>query len=220
MRAVIVANGEIENSERLCLLWGKADLRLAADGGAANARRWLGLTPHALIGDLDSLDEQTHAWCEAAGVETIQYPRAKDKTDLELALECALARGASEITLLGALGGRFDQTMANVLLLVKVAEMRIPARIAGDRFDAWVAWECAEVNGRIGDTVSLIPLTPQVNGIVTRGLLYPLHQETLWLGSARGVSNELTDACAEVSFEEGILLVVHLLSQQYGEDER
>ena len=210
MHAVIVANGSMENSTRLRELWRTADLRIAADGGAANARAHLALAPHVLIGDLDSLDEPTRAWCAAARVETIQHPRAKNETDLELALDLAGKRAATEITLLGALGGRFDQTLANVFLLAGPASQHIAARIAAPDFDAWIAWDRAVLQGRPGETVSLIPLSEQVDGIVTQGLVYPLRSETLFLGKARGVSNELAGDHAEISFTRGLLLVVHL----------
>ncbi len=211
MHLVIAANGEVEDHPRLREIWRAADLRIAADGGAVNARKHLALAPHVLIGDLDSLDDATRAWCEQSRTEFIQHPRVKDQTDLELALDLAMARGATEITLLGALGGRFDQMMANTLLLVKPAAAHIPARIAGADFNAWVAWERATIDGHIGETVSLIPLTERVEEIVTEGLLYPLRNETLVLGQARGVSNELIAERAGVSFARGLLMVVHLL---------
>ena len=210
MHAVIVANGSLENAARLRDLWRSADLRIAADGGAVNARTHLALAPHVLIGDLDSMDEPTRAWCAAAGAETIQHPRAKNETDLELALDLACQRAATEITILGALGGRFDQMLANVQLLANPASLHIAARIAAADFDAWIAWERAVVEGRPGDTVSLIPLSEQVDGVVTQGLVYPLRSETLFLGKARGVSNELAGERAEISFARGLLLVVHL----------
>lgn len=211
MHAVISANGELKDHPYLRDLWRAADLRIAADGGAANARAHLALPPHILIGDFDSLDQATRAWCESAHAEMIQHPVAKNETDLGLALDLAHSRGATEVTVLGALGGRFDQEFSNVLLLTKLAAAHVTTRIAGADFDAWVAWEHAVVTGRIGETVSLIPLTERVDGVVTQGLKYPLRDETLLRDSARGVSNELAADRAEISFTRGLLLVVHLL---------
>ncbi len=210
MKVAIITNGQMQYHSRLETLWRAADWRIAANGGAVNARRHFARAPEVLIGDLDSLDADTRAWCAAHRVEMIQHPREKDQTDLELALDLALTRGASEITLLGALGGRFDQMLANVFLLVKAAQARVLARIADVDFDAWVAWERLAIAGRIGETVSLIPLTERVEGIVTRGLRYPLHNETLYLAAARGVSNELIAERAEVTLTRGVLLIVHL----------
>ena len=211
MKAAIVANGELQTHERLSEIWRTADLRIAADGGAINARNHLTLAPHVLIGDFDSIDEQTRAWCVQAHTELIQHPSAKNETDLELAIELALVEGAMDIVILGALGGRFDQMMANAFLLVKPAHAHTPARIVGVDFDAWIAWEQASISGKIGETVSLIPITERVDGIVTNGLRYPLRNESLYLGSPRGVSNELIEENALVSFKSGLLLVVHLL---------
>lgn len=210
MQAVIVANGELHDHTRLREIWRTAAVRIAADGGAVNARRFLALAPHIVIGDFDSIDDATRAWCEQAHAEFIQHPREKDETDLELAIDLAMARGATDITILGALGGRFDQTIANVLLLVKPAQKHIIARIAGIDFDAWVSWDRASISGEIGETISLIPLTERVEGIVTEGLRYPLRNETLYLGSPRGVSNELVKEVASMSLKSGLVLVVHL----------
>ncbi|MBI5305644.1 MAG: thiamine diphosphokinase [Chloroflexi bacterium] len=210
MNIVIVANGELENHPRLRDLWRAADLRIAANGGAVNARQHLALTPHVVIGDFDSLDDATREWCASA--RFIQHPRDKDATDLELALDLARARGATTITILGANGGRFDQAFANVMLLAKLASARVIAKIAGANFDAWVAWERADIAGRIGDTVSLIPLSARIEHIVTRGLKYPLRDETLLLGHARGVSNQLVEEHATITWANGLLLVVHLFA--------
>ena len=94
MHSVIVANGELHKNRRLQKFWERADLRIAADGGARNARLFLERAPHVVIGDMDSLDDETREWLSAADVEMIQRPRAKDETDLELALLLAQTRGA------------------------------------------------------------------------------------------------------------------------------
>ncbi|MBI5030003.1 MAG: thiamine diphosphokinase [Chloroflexi bacterium] len=212
MKAVIVANGDLRDHLRLVEIWRAADLRIAADGGATNARKHLTLAPHVLIGDFDSVDEATHAWCMQAHTELIKHSREKNETDLELAIDLAIARGTTDITILGAIGGRFDQMLANAFLLVRLARARIHARIVDIDFDAWLAWEHSPINGKIGETVSLISITDRVDEIVTNGLRYPLRNETLYLGSPRGVSNELIVENASVTFKSGLLLVVHLLA--------
>lgn len=210
MNVVIVANGEMRGAPRARQLWRAADWRIAADGGAVNARKFLLRAPHVLIGDLDSLDAATRAWCARARVEMIQHPREKDQTDLELALDLAMARGATDIVILGALGGRVDQTLANVLLLRKPARANISARIVGADCELWLVTKRAVIAGRVGETVSLIPLTARAQGIVTRGLRYPLRNETLVMGTTRGVSNVLTAARAEITLRRGLLMVVRL----------
>ncbi len=206
MDAVIVANGALEANARLRGLWEGARIRIAADGGARHTREQLGAAPHVVIGDLDSLDEETRGWLEQKHAEFIPHPRAKNETDLELALNLALERGAEHVTVLGASGGRADQFIANVLLLT-----RVPQVVMADRTgEMWAATQGATIEGMKGDTVSLIPIDARVEGIVTHDLEYPLRDEDLLRGSTRGISNRLTATRAEVYWRKGLLLVVHL----------
>src|SRR5687768_15193697 len=116
MYAVIVANAPDLDVAPYARLIGAADLLIAADGGALALLR-AGLLPRLVIGDMDSLDAASLAELAERGVELRRYPREKDETDLELALLHAAAAGATAIDILGALGGRWDHTLANVALL-------------------------------------------------------------------------------------------------------
>ena len=209
MHTLIVANGVLEADARLRELWQRGDLRIAANGGARSAREHFGLAPQVVIGDFDSLDRETQAWLKQ-DAEFIQYPRAKDETDLELALNLALERGAEHVTLLGAFGGRVDQFVANVLLLTRAPKVVI----ADAGSEMWTSTQQATIEGTIGDTVSLIPIDERVEGIFTRELEYPLRGEDLLRGSTRGISNRLTAACAEVNWKQGLLLIVHLFDAE------
>jgi thiamine pyrophosphokinase len=121
-------------------------------------------------------------------------------------LNLALERGAEYVTLLGALGGRADQIIANVMLLTRVPQVVI----ADAASEMWAAAQEATIEGTVGDTVSLIPIDERVEGIVTRDLEYPLRNEDLARSSTRGISNRLTATRAEVRWKKGLLLVVHL----------
>lgn len=206
MRAVLVANGELSDHARLKELWLRANLRVAADGGARNARIYLKIAPHVVIGDMDSLDEETRAWLEKNSCEFIEHPPAKDATDLELALQLAQTRGADDITVLGAFGGRADQFIANALLLTRQKGMRS----ADGACEMWVGRGSDVIHGKKGDTVSLIPLDSCVEGVTTENLEYPLHDETLERGGTRGISNVMTGERAHVVWSSGMLLIVHL----------
>lgn len=205
MNVVIVANGEMQASARLQVIWERADLRIAADGGARNARLFLERAPHVVIGDMDSVDEETREWLEKHRVELIQHPRAKDETDLELALQLAQERGADEITILGAHGGRVDHFLANVLLLTRTRNLSIVDAAS----EMWVGIGNAEIKGQAGNVVSLIPFSERVEGITTDHLEYPLRGETLERGSTRGISNVMLGERARVTWTRGMLLIVH-----------
>jgi thiamine pyrophosphokinase len=184
-----------------------AELLIAADGGARPLLR-LGQPPHLVIGDLDSLDEQSTAALVARGIELRRFPRDKDETDLELALLYAAERGATAIDVLGALGGRWDHTLANVALLALPELDGRRARLLADRQELFLVGDSAVIAGQAGDTVSLLPLTAEARGVTTHGLLYRLEDATLSYARARGVSNVLIAPPGRVSLREGLLLVV------------
>lgn len=208
MRAVIVANGMIEDEEGAKATAAGASMLICADGGAHHVLRW-GLRPHAVIGDMDSLDEEALHRLEAAGAVLLRYPSRKDETDLELALDYAVRQGADEIFILGALGGRWDHTVANILLLTwSRLEGREVQIIAGQE-RLFLVRRQVTLHGAAGDIVSLLPLSPVVEGIVTSGLEYPLRGEPLYMGPSRGVSNVMLGPEASITIESGWLLVVH-----------
>ncbi len=206
MRAAVVANGDLVADVRLQQVWAQAELRIAADGGARNARLFLGRAPQVVIGDMDSIDDATRVWLDENRVESIQHPRAKDETDLELALMLAAERGATESIVLGAFGGRLDHFFANVMLLSRTPRLKMMDATG----EMWVGKGDETIQGRTGDTMSLIPLDAFVTGVVTTALEYPLHAETLERGSTRGISNVMLGEQARVQWSDGTLLLVHL----------
>jgi thiamine pyrophosphokinase len=209
MRAVVFVNGLVADYSALARRLRPGDYLIGADGGTRHALA-LGLTPQAVVGDLDSLDANTIAALERIEVEIDRFPVAKDQTDLELAIERGLSAGADEILLLGALGGRLDQTLANLLILAQRL-WPVPLRLAeGDEVAQVLrGGERLVLDSPVGSTVSAIPLSPLVKGITYTGLAYPLEDATLALGSTRGVSNVVAASPATVSIGDGVLLVVY-----------
>jgi thiamine pyrophosphokinase len=219
-RALIVADGDVPTRAALDAAWPGwdfgAELVVAADGGWEKAAL-LGVRSDLLVGDVDSLPEARVAELAAEGVPIERSPVAKDESDTELALIAALRRGATHVSVLGALGGnRFDHAMANVGLLdlpgpddaevelldgtTRVRLLRAPATSGAVGF--------CPLDGAIGDLVSLLPLGGPALGVTTVGLLYPLHDETLTPGPARGLSNVRVKADANVMIRHGRLLVI------------
>jgi thiamine pyrophosphokinase len=188
----------------------EGDWIVGADGGAAQALAW-GLIPQLVIGDMDSLTNQDRVALTSQGCEFVVHPRAKDETDLELALTYVGRQGVREIVILGALGGRLDHTLANVLLLTLPQLDGTSVRIVNDGEEALLvrSGETATFEGEIGDLVSLLPLGGDVHGVTTSGLAWALQGDTLRFGFSRGVSNEMMASVARVEVERGYLLVVH-----------
>ena len=217
---LIVADGDVPERAALDGAWPGWDdgvaLVVAADGGALRAER-LGRSADVVVGDGDSLGEAALARLLAAGVEVRRASPDKDESDAELALLLAVERGATRVTMLGAFGGRrLDHALANIALLAHPALAGRPvtlldglARVALIRApDADGEAVRRELPGRVGDLVSLLPQGAGVEGVTTHGLRYPLLDEPLPPGPARGLSNVRLTPDAAVSVRRGDLLVV------------
>lgn len=208
MRAVVVAGAHIVGDPDKSLI-SSADWLVAVDGGADTLAR-IGLVPHLLVGDLDSISPRTRAEIEAKGVEIRLLPAAKDETDTEAALRLVVEHGADDIVVFGALGGpRLDHLVGNLLLLTSPWLVGKQVKLADDWHEAFLAHNDVTFAGSAGDTVSLLPLTPEVFNVRTEGLLYGLSGATLIQATTRGVSNAMTGASARVIHGEGLLLVFH-----------
>lgn len=213
VKAVVIANGALPDLAPFRALLDGTALVVAADGGA-RAVLEAGLPLTTVVGDMDSLPPPLLRRWQESGGETVRFPPAKDETDLELALRHAYQHGARRITVLGALGGRVDHTMANLLLLAApwldgtdVAALDVQTRIVAVR-------STVALHGEPGDLLSLLPLTAQAEGIYTDGLLYPLRGESLMLGSPRGVSNVFVDSQVSVRLAAGTVLAIQSWSGQ------
>lgn len=207
-RTVIFVNGRLRSPKRLAALLRPDDWLIAADGGLRHLRR-LGLAPRLLIGDLDSVTEDEVRWAAENGAEVRRYPREKDETDLELALAAGLQTGSREILLAAALGGRLDQTLGNLGLLLRPELDGLDVRLEDGREEVFLIRGLAEIRGRAGDIVSLLPWNGPAEGVTTQALRYPLRGETLYPDRTRGISNEMQGDTAQVSLRAGILLCIH-----------
>jgi thiamine pyrophosphokinase len=207
-KLVIFANGIVPNLEAVRHLIEPDDVIYAADGGTRHALA-LGLLPALVIGDLDSLMPSDRQILEQRDVELELFPRNKDKTDLELALEAALQTGKREILLVGALGGRLDQTLGNLSLLSDQSLAEVDICLDDGLEQAFFIRTEGEIHGRPGDIVSLIPWGAQVTAITTNGLQWPLRSETLFPAETRGISNVLQAETASVRIGSGLLLIIH-----------
>jgi thiamine pyrophosphokinase len=208
MRVVVVASADLDPSDGSWL--DGADQVIAADGGAGSLDR-IGRRPDRLIGDLDSIEPPLAGRLAAAGVRVDRHPPDKDASDTELAVEAALAAGATEVVLLGAFGGsRIDHELANLLLLADpaLAGRDIRAVRGGSVVRALHGGSRVDLRGAVGDVVTLLPVGSDATGVTTDGLRWPLASATLRLGRSRGLSNEVVSGPASVLIEGGTLLVV------------
>jgi thiamine pyrophosphokinase len=208
MRAIIFANGDPSDPEIVKRWTAQADLIIAADGGTRHALS-VGVLPHVVIGDLDSLDAADRAQLDRSGVQLIVYPTRKDHTDLELALHYAIDQHATEIVIFSALGGRWDQSLANLMLLTLPELANLPTRIIDHQLSIQVIRDRAEISGEVGDTLSLIALKGDAHGVTIEGCEYPLKEATLPFGATLGISNVLAQNTAKITVKQGQILALH-----------
>ncbi len=214
MRVVVVASADLDPSDGAWL--DGADLVIAADGGAGSLDR-IGRLPDRLVGDLDSVEPGLAEGLAASGVVVERHPTDKDGSDTELAVEAALAAGATEVVLLGAFGGsRIDHELANLLLLADpaLAGRSVRAVRATTQVRALSGGGKTDLDGGVGATVTLLPVGGDALGVTTEGLRWPLADATLGFGRSRGLSNEVVRTPASVRIERGTLLVIETAREE------
>jgi thiamine pyrophosphokinase len=207
-RIIIFANGELPDLDKTHALLQKDDYIICADGGTRHALA-LDVRPDLIIGDMDSAEKGQLESLTEADVSMELFPHDKNETDLELALHHAIELSPEQIIIIAGLGGRLDQTLANITLLTDLRLSAFNVRLDDGIEEIFVCREQVQVYGRSGDLVSLIPWGGMVSEVQTVNLKWPLHKETLYPDRTRGISNEMLGESASISIGSGLLLVVH-----------
>lgn len=183
----------------------EGDLIIAADGGLLSLET-LGLKPDLIIGDLDSLGE--HPLPQDIPLE--KHPIEKDDTDTGIALAQGYAMGYRDFALYGCSGGRVDHLLANFQSMGRYSQLGAAVKLVAQEYDAY-----ALSNGSMrlphrpkGTTVSVFCHGKQAEGVTIRGLYYPLENSILTCDYPLGVSNQHTDTEAEISIQNGTLLII------------
>lgn len=207
-RILIFANGELPDLEKARLLLRADDTIVCADGGTRHALA-LDVQPKLIIGDMDSAEKAQLQKLQEAGAAMELFPRDKNETDLELAINHAIELKPEQIFIVAALGGRLDQTLANITLLADPRLASFDVRLDDGVEEIFICRDQAQVRGRSGDLVSLIPWQGAVSEVQTKNLKWPLQRETLYPDRTRGISNEMIGETASISIGSGLLLIVH-----------
>lgn len=211
MRCIIITGGTITDLQWLAGVINKDDRVICVDGGTKMAAA-LGLVPEIIIGDMDSVDRAELDRFARLGTAIKEYPAKKDDTDTALAVAEALAGHPDEIVILGALGTRFDHSLANVHLLRVALDWGVRARIVNEYNEISLVDPNtpAVVDGEPGELFSLLPLTEEVTGVHVTGARWPLENATFRVGNPYGISNRLASVQAEITVGSGLLLLIRL----------
>lgn len=208
MKAVILLGGDAPPLSLLREQLAWADRVICADGGAA-ALDAIGTHADVLLGDMDSIEPGILARWQAAGVATLCSPAEKDFTDGQLAVDWAMEQGATEIRLLGCMGGTLDHLLGNVALALRAARRGVRCALLDERSRAWAATGETLIEGQPGDIVSLLPLAGDAAVRYLHGLQYgTLEPLALPADMPIGARNMLTDSPAHILIEGWVLVVV------------
>ena len=180
---------------------GETDCVIAADGGLRHTEK-LNITPHIILGDFDSLGFTP----QGANV----FPVEKDDTDAMLAVRKGLALGYREFWLYGSLDGpRLDHTIANFQTLQFLADRDAVGYLIGNHHIVTVVKNgVLRFPAGCSGTISVFCMGADAEGVTLKGLYYPLENGTLTAGFPLGVSNHFTGTEAEISVQNGSLLVL------------
>ena len=215
-RAAVFLDGEYEEAGYYADLARRADLVVAADGGARFLLRH-DLRPHVVVGDFDSLPPADRDKLRRACVAAVVHPVRKDMTDGELAVDEALRRGAGEIELAGALGA-LDHTLGHLAILRRLARRGVVARIATPRLCVRVVGARATVHlsSPVGTRVSVVPFGG--DSVVTlEGFDYPLLRGSLPADACLGIGNSVSGRPTRVHVHAGVVvLLVEEGSETFG----
>jgi thiamine pyrophosphokinase len=185
------------------------DMILCADSGLILALQ-VGLIPHAVIGDMDSLAERNFDRSKLPeSVHWIQSPREKDQTDTGLCMEYALSQGCEELIVVGGIGGRLDHTLANLQDMVGFSRRGLKVSLLDENTRVFIISDGSRtIEALPGFSLSVLSFSEQSNGVTLTGVAYPLTNATLTHDFPLGVSNEITGEFATVSVAKGTLLVI------------
>jgi len=200
MRVLLFAHGDLPSPALVETLREGAGMLVAADGGANRALEY-GIRVDAVVGDLDSVSDAVRQALPPAAFYLDTDP---DSTDLQKAIQFALAAGATSIDIVAAGGGRADHALANLSVL-RLYRGVVPIRIHDDLFVVTLVDGEAAIDADVGTVVSLVALG-ECTGITTIGLRWDLTGFTLAF-SPRGIHNEVVRRDATVRVATGDLLL-------------
>jgi thiamine pyrophosphokinase len=211
VRVLVVAGGDAPPEAGLAAVLPACDLVVAADSGLHHAQT-LGVRVDLVIGDFDSVRDDAIDEVARAGAVLERFPVAKDKSDLELALDRArgMAGAGAHLVVVASVAGRLDHALANLLVLASpsYADCAIDAFV--DRWRVRVLRdETRSFAIRPGATVTLLVIDTHAARVTTEGLRYPLDDEPVLRSSTRGVSNVAERDTVTVTVDGGVLFVLH-----------
>jgi len=207
-QAYIFINSKINKKSLSRLIINKNDLLIGVDDGAKNILN-LGLTPKVVVGDFDSLNQKIITQLTQKRVRLIKYPKDKDFTDSQIALDFAVKQKIKRVIFVGLTGNRLDHVLTNLFFIVHPRYRHLDISFLDNKQSIYIVKKSLVLTGHKNDRISLIPLFNNVTGIITSSLKFLLNNETLYLGDSRGINNVMTGSTANITIKTGLLMIIH-----------
>lgn len=205
MKGLIISSGKIENLKLLEKLVSENDFIVCADGGIDNIRK-INKIPDLVIGDFDSISKDGLDFIRERNIKIEKFPKMKDKTDTQLAIDILIERGFTDIEMTGVTGSRMDHTLANIFLLKDLNLRSINTKIVDDNNTIYIVDDFLKL-GKLDNYISLVPISSEGIIVSLKGFLYNLDKKYIPFGSTMGISNEIKEALGTVQIHMGQALL-------------
>ena len=215
---VIVSGGMIRKDFALDFLKklqnenGEKKLRFIAADRGLDFFRETGLVPDIVDGDFDSVSEEGKAYLDSlTEAEIIKLQPEKDDTDTQSAVNLAIQKGARNILILGATGGRLDHFLGNLGILTLGKQKNVQVALVDEQNYLCLAESGTRLfrEKQFGKYVSFFPVGGEVKGLTLEGFKYALNGYDLTVADCGlTVSNEIQEDEARISYKKGSLLMI------------
>lgn len=207
MKTVILSGGTAPSRDLLLKELKDATALICVDSGG-NCLRDFGIEPDYLVGDFDSIKPEAFEYIKGTKCRIIEYPKDKDFTDTELALELAMRLDSNSIVFLGSTGTRLDHVIGNLGLLRVCVKNGIDAFLKDDNNSIIMTDKPLKLKAEPGTTFSVQAFSETVEGLSLKNARYPLSGYSLKIGDPLTISNKFLDMDVEIDFSSGLLMVM------------
>lgn len=203
-RCVIFSAAPIDDYASIMhIVHAEQDYIICADAGYLHAQK-MNITPNIVVGDFDSYIQPIDS-----KIEVLQYCTQKDDTDTMIAIKLALEKGFSNICLIGAIGGEYGHSYANIQAMHYIVNRGSDVVCyADDSIFRVVKNNSIRLNKKDGTHLSVFSYSDISYGVGIQGTKYTLDKAVLTSDFPLGVSNEIIEDTALVSVKTGSLLIV------------
>lgn len=203
-KALILANGDAPKIKQIKYLQKKGYKKLICADGGANSARKLNIIPDIIIGDLDSISDDTKKYYSDKS-KIIKIKRQND-TDVEKAIKYLIKNHFDEVILLGATGDRLDHSICNLGIVLKFFH-QINISILHDKSLLRAYNKNVELITQKDETISIYGFDDKTK-VTSRGLKYPLKNVSLPFGKKESTSNAAKSKKVQLEIFNGIIFVI------------